>query len=146
MQVGIRVRGAEQVAGLEQRAVPCQRGPQPFGAGVVDPLGGEADGKPLEHGTRLEDLDRLDVGDLAHTGASMRLAHDEPFLLEADQRVPYGGPGHVEARDHVRLDEAGVGGDLAPDDRGAQPVVVGLGGGGRVIAALPAWRSVCSPK
>ena len=97
MQVGVRVGGAEQVAGLEQLTVSCQGGAQPLGAGVVDPLGGHADGETLEHGTRLEDLDRLGVGDLADTGASMRLTHDEPLLLEPDQRVAHGRPGHVEA-------------------------------------------------
>jgi hypothetical protein len=129
MQVGVRIRGAEQVTRLEERTMPRQNRLQPLCAGIVDPLGGQPHREALEHRACLEDLDRLGVGDLAHAGTPVRLAHDEPFLLEPYQRVPDGGPGHLERRDDVRLDKTGVGRDLAPHDGGAQLLVVRVGVG-----------------
>ena len=159
VELGVRVRGAEQVAGVEELAMEREVLPQALGTGLVDSLGGQADGEPFEHGARLEDLDRFAVADLPHACPAVRLADDEPFLLEPDQRVPHGTPRHREGRADVRLDEMGVGGDLAANDRAAElrrssnrratasasadpdGVVRSPGHG-----SFPAKRSVCSPK
>ena len=92
-------------------------------AGVVDALGRLADGKALENGTRLQDLDGLLVADAADTRAPMRLANDEPVLLQTDERGAHGASRHVERRREVRLDQARVGGDVTPNDGLAERVV-----------------------
>ncbi len=147
VQVGVRVRGAEEVARLEQLPVSCERRTQPLRSGLVDPLGGQANGETLEHGAGLEDLDRLTVRDLTHARAAVRLPDDEALLLEPDQRISDGAARHVEARHDVGLDEPGVRRDLAADDRLAELVVVRVG----VVREsghepLPAKSSTCSPK
>jgi hypothetical protein len=53
----------------------------------------------------------------------MRLANDEPVLLETDERRAHGTARHFECRRDVGLDEAGVGRDLTPDDGLAEGVV-----------------------
>ena len=63
-------------------------------ARFVDPLGRQADGEPFENGAGLEDLDRLLVRDRPHPRAPVRLAHDEPLLLEPDERGSHGAARH----------------------------------------------------
>ena len=60
--------------------------------------GRQPDGEPFEHGAGLEDLDRLLVGDRPHAGSAVRLAHDEPFLLEPDERSSHRAARHLELR------------------------------------------------
>ena len=98
VQVGVRVRRAEEVASLEQLALARQTRPQTCDAGVVDALGGLANGEPLQDGAGLQDLDRLLVRDLPHARAAMRLANDEPFLLEPDERSSHRAARHLEGR------------------------------------------------
>ena len=108
VQLGVRVRRAEQVAELEQLALTRETCLKTGDARIVDPLGGLADGKPLEDGAGLQDLDRLVVADLPHARAAVRLADDEPVLLETDERGSHRAARHVERRRDVRLDETGV--------------------------------------
>ena len=61
VQVGVRVRGAEQIALLEELALTSETCLEAGDARVVDSFGGLADRKALEHGARLQDLDRLVV-------------------------------------------------------------------------------------
>ena len=87
------------------------------GAVLVDSRGSLADRQPFENCAGLEDLDRLLVRDLAHARSAVRLSYDEAVLLEPDQRRAHRTPRHTEGRADVRLDETGVGGDVAADDR-----------------------------
>ena len=73
MELGVGVRGPEQVAGVEKLAMARQVLLQAIAAGLVDSLSGQADGQPFEHGARLEDLDRLAVADLPYARAAVRL-------------------------------------------------------------------------
>jgi hypothetical protein len=70
--------------------VPLEAGPDASGTALVDALCGLANREPLEHGTRLQDLDRFLVRHLAHACPPVRLADHEPVLLEPDQRRPDG--------------------------------------------------------
>ena len=135
VQVGVRVRRAEEVAELEQLTLALEARPQPCGARVVDPLGGLADGQTFENRAGLQDLDRLVVRDLPHARPPVRLADDEPFLLEADERRSHGAARHLERRAEVRLDEPGIGREVAADDRVAEGVVVGR----RSTSVCPAY-------
>ena len=147
VQVGVRIRGAEQVARLEQLAMPRESRTEPLGSRLVDPLGGQAHGEPLEHGARLEDLDRLAVRYLAHARTAVRLPDDEALLLEPDEGVPDGAARHVERRHDVRLHESRVRRDLAAHDRLAKLLVVRVGVGRQSAhGRLPAKSSTCSPK
>ena len=47
---------------------------------------------PSRTARACEDLDRLAVGDVPHARALVRLADDEPLLLEADERGPHRAP------------------------------------------------------
>ena len=52
----------------------------------------------FEHRSGFEDLDGLVVRDsCAHAGSSMGLAHDEPFLLEPDERRSHRAARHVDS-------------------------------------------------
>ena len=95
-------------------------------AGIVDPLGGLADGQPFQDGAGLQDLDRLLVRDLPHARAAVRLADDEPFLLEPDERRSHGAARHLEGRAEIGLDEARVGREVAAHDGVAERVVAGV--------------------
>ena len=63
VQVGVRVRCPEEVAVLEELALTRETCLETGDARIVDALGGLADGKALEDGARLQDLDRLVVAD-----------------------------------------------------------------------------------
>ena len=69
MQLGVRVRGTEEIAALEQLALPRETRLQAGDARIVDALRGLADREPFEHGARLQDLDSLVVGDAPHARA-----------------------------------------------------------------------------
>ena len=141
VQLGVHVGRAEEVAALEQLTLRARGTPEPGAARVVDALGSLPDRKALEHGARLQDLDGLLVADAPHPRPAVRLAHDEPVLLEADERRAHGAARHVERRRDVRLDEARVGRDVAADDRLAEGVVAG-GGRHRPRRILPeGWEN-----
>ena len=127
MELGIRIGCAEQVAGVEELAMEREAPAQALGPGLVDSLGGLADGEAFEHGARLEDLDGFAVADLPDACPAVRLANHEPLLLEPDQRIPHGAPRHREDRADVRLDKTRIGGDLTADDRTAELVVARIG-------------------
>ena len=61
VQVGVRVRCAEEIAVLEELTLTRETCLETGDARIVDSLGGLADGKALEDGARLQDLDRLVV-------------------------------------------------------------------------------------
>jgi 3-hydroxyisobutyrate dehydrogenase-like beta-hydroxyacid dehydrogenase len=139
VQVGVRVRCPEEIPAVEELTLACETGLETGDAGMLDSSGGLADGEALEDGARLQDLDRLVVTDAPHAGASMRLANDEPVLLETDERRAHGAARHVERRGDVGLDEAGVGSDLTADDCLAEGVV-GRGDRHRATRILPECR------
>src|SRR5687767_1872946 len=96
VQLGIHLRRAEEVAILEKLALTGDAAVETGGAYIVDALGGLPDGEALENRASLQDLDRLVVGDAPDACASMRLADDEPVLLEADERGAHGPARHLE--------------------------------------------------
>jgi hypothetical protein len=126
VQVGVRVRCAEEVTEFEQFTLARETCLQTRGAPIVDPLGGLADGKALEYGAGLKNLDRFVVRDLAHARAAMRLADDETFLLETDEGGSDGTARHLECGTDLRFDEAGVRAEVAVDDGCPERVVVGV--------------------
>ena len=81
-------------------------------------VGGEA----LEHGARLDDLDRLLRADQPDAGAAVALVLHEAFVLEPGQRGAYRGAAHAELASHLDLDQALAGLEAAGDDRRAQAV------------------------
>ena len=132
---------------------------QALGSGLVDALGGQADGQPFQHGARLEDLDRFAIADLPHPCPAVRFANDEPFLLESDQRVLMAPLDISKDEADVRLDEMGVGGDLTTNDRATELLVIRVAAGRRqrrrirscgagppADGSFPAKSSVRSPK
>jgi 3-hydroxyisobutyrate dehydrogenase-like beta-hydroxyacid dehydrogenase len=123
VQVAVGIRRPQEVSTLEELAVTRQTRTQTANAGVVDTLGCLTGREALEHGARLQDLDGLLVADSANARAPMRLANDEPVLLEPDERGAHGASRHVEGRREVGLDEAHVGREVAADDGLAQRVV-----------------------
>ncbi len=123
VQVGVRVRCPEEIAVLEELTLPGETCLETGDACIVDSFGGPADGKALENGPRLQDLDRLVVADAPDTRASMGLANDEPILLETDERSANGAARHVKGGREVGLDEAGVRRDVTTDDGPAEGVV-----------------------
>src|SRR5919197_2297516 len=123
MQVGVGVGRAQQVTVLEELALTGETRVKTNGARIVDARGGPADREALEDGTCLQDLDRLLVADAPHASASMRLANDEPVLLQTNERRAHRAARHLECRRDVCLDEAGAGRDVAADDRLTKGVV-----------------------
>ena len=52
----------------------------------------------------------------------MRLVHHQPFLLQAEDRLPDWAPAHFQGSGEVLLDQAGAGLDLAGEDRAADRI------------------------
>src|ERR671933_558374 len=120
MQSRVDLRRAQQVAGLDAAALLDQDGAQGrdvFGAGVARRVPGC---QTLQHGTRLQDLYRLRLGDEAHARATMVLALDGALLVEASQRGTHGNSPKAKGLHHVFLHQALSGQKSAGHDRLAQ--------------------------
>jgi 3-hydroxyisobutyrate dehydrogenase-like beta-hydroxyacid dehydrogenase len=141
MQVRVRIRRTEEVAVLEQPAMAREACLQTPDSSTVDPLGCLTHGKPFENRPRLQDLDRFLVTDVAYTCPPIRLADDEPVLLETDECGPHCAARHLERRRDLRFDEARVRRDVTVDDGFAEGVVVRVGRHGPTHTAETLRRS-----
>ena len=117
VKVGVRVEGAQQIASLEQLAVPREACLHTGGAVLVDSRGSLADRKPFEDRAGLEDLDRLLVRDPLRTRAPRCSSRTTRPSCSSGSAPCAPHPRHTEGRADVRLDETGVEGDVAADDR-----------------------------
>ena len=123
VQLGVHLRRAEEVARLEELALTGDAAVETSSACLVDALGGLPDGEAFENRASLQDLDGLVVRDAPDACAPMRLADDEPVLLEADERGAHGAARHRECRREVGFDEAGIRREVTADDGRAEGVV-----------------------
>jgi ABC-type branched-subunit amino acid transport system substrate-binding protein len=71
----------------------------------------------------LLDLERLAIGHQADPGATVRLARDQPLLVEPDEGGADRGPAGVQPKREVSLDQSLIGVKAAADDLIPQPPV-----------------------
>ena len=116
VQLGVDVGGAQQVL-LASAARWRSSTVAQLGGAPRDVDRGLAGREPLERGARLQDLDGLLLGHQPHARAAVRLALDQPLVLEPDQRRPHGRARQLERAAHVGLDEPLVGHQVAAQDR-----------------------------
>ena len=125
----VLVGRAQQVTRVEAPAHPLENRPQLRDVGRRRAYRGLASGQPLEHGSRLEDLDGLPRIDEPDPGAAVALVDDQPLVLEAGQRRTDGRAPDAEHLRQVHLHQALAGLKAPGDDRIAEPVL-GLTGVG----------------
>ena len=105
-----------RVATLQALGHAPERLPDPAERCLVGAVSGEACRKAVEHLTEIVELDgfgEIEKGD-THAAAGEKL--DEPFLLEAPQGFPNGGPTDGQPLGEVGLPQAGAGQEAAVQD------------------------------
>ena len=125
VQAGVDVGHPQEVPGLQQRPHLPQQAAKLGDVVLRRVERGAAHRQALERRARLDDLDRLALGDEADLGAAVALVGDQPVLLETHQRGADRGAAEPEGLAQLGLDQALARLQGARGDGVAQHLVAG---------------------